>query len=180
MSKVDRRRARVARIHLVAKDLWLARVPVPDISRELGVPPGKVWRWRTRFKWPTRAPVRDKKEKLLPMAEKCWRDGLPRKEIALLCEIANSTLYNWRVRYGWPKRPPGIRRGAGLKDLTGPELLAREKALKARWERREVEREQQAAAAVLKIRTNRRWRCCDLLLDVPVCPSCQRRWPLCA
>src|SRR5687767_2068680 len=173
MSKVDRRRARVARIHMVAKDLWLARVPVPVISKELGVPPYKVWRWRKRLKWPDRVPVFDKRERLLAMAEKCWRDGLPRREIALLCEVPLGTLCLWRDQYGWPKRQPGVRRGAGIRNLSEADTQAREKGLLAIRERR-------PNPAVLKIRAHRRWRCCDLLLDSPVCPSCKRRWPLCA
>jgi len=162
------------RPHQIARDLWVARVPVETIAHEIGVNKAKVWRWRYRYDWPARIPLGVERANRVTMAAKCWKDGLPRIEIALLCEISLGTLDAWRQRYHWGKRKPGVRPGAGMG------LRAIEQDRVARLRERREQRRQQVAQVVSKIRTTRRWRCCDMLLDVPVCPQCQRRWPLCA
>ena len=172
MTKVDRRRAKVARAHLVARDLWLERVPVPLIAKTLGVNKAKVWRWRDRFSWPARVPLGTEKAPIVAMAAKCWSDGLPRIEIALLCEISLGTLDTWRVRYGWEKRKPGRRNGS----WTGIG-----KGRVARLTERDEAKQRRVTTAVTTFRASLpRWRCCGYLLDVSVCPGCQRRSPVCA
>ena len=163
-----------SRPHLIARSLWLERVHVRTIAAELGVTTAKVWRWRYRYDWPARIPLGVERANLVAMAAKCWQDGLPRIDIALLCNVSLGTLDAWRRRYHWEKRKPGVRHGRY------PELRTVEQQRVSRLRQRTEQRHQRVTTIVTKLRTERRWRCCDLLLDVPVCPSCQRRWPLCA
>src|SRR5688500_1628386 len=160
-----------SRPHLIARDLWLERVPVPTIAAEMGVNPAKVWRWRYRYDWPARVPLGVERASLVTMAAKAWADGLPRIDITLLCNISLGTLDAWRQRYHGEKRKPGLRTGAGWG------ARARQQQRVARFQQLTELLNQRVSTIVTKLRTQRRWRCCDLLLAVPVCPSCARRWP---
>jgi uncharacterized protein YjcR len=144
------------------------------IAADLGVKPARVWRWRYQYEWPARIPLGVERANLVTMAAKCWQDGLPRIDIALLCGVAPTTLDKWRRLYHWEKRKAGYRHGRY------PELRTVEQARVARLRERTEQRHRRAKAAISKIRNERRWRCCDMLLDTPTCPTCQRRWPLCA
>jgi uncharacterized protein YjcR len=163
-----------ARPHQIARDLWLERVPVPTIAAEIGVNKAKIWRWRYLYGWPARVPLGVERATLVTMAAKCWHDGLPRIDIALLCNISLGTLDAWRQRYHWEKRRPGLRPGAGQG------LRAREQQRVQQLRERTELRKHRVVTVVTKLRNERRWRCCDMLLDTPTCPTCQRRWPLCA
>ena len=162
-----------------AKKLWSEGVPVPRISEELGIPGPMVWRWRYRNGWPSRTLLANRGDAVVYRALEAWNLGLPRAEIALRCNVSLSTLDHWRVRYNWTRRPPGRRsHGILVPDLG---LRQQEQARLQQLKERAELREQHIAAARQRFRkTLPRWRCCDRLLDVPVCPECHRRIPVCA
>ena len=162
------------RVREAAKKLWSEDIPVPIISEELGIPVPTIWRWRYQDRWPRRNLRASYWNAVVAQAVKAWDTGLLRAEIASRYNVSLSTLGNWRVRYHWEKRSPGRRAHGTI--APDPEFRQQEQPK----ERAEL-REQHIAAARQRFRkTLPRWRCCDRLLDVPVCPECHRRIPVCA
>lgn len=167
-----------------ARRRWVAREPVGEMATALGVPIGTIYYWRKQHRWPQREAVRapgptwvldlpGKRE----LARKLWREGLPRPDIAALCEISMSTISAWRKRYRWATRPPGTC-----------QLPSWEKVYRhlphAPPPADAQARRQVLADYVMRLRKKRpavtpKWRCCDQLHDGPACPTCQRPNPLC-
>ncbi len=168
-----------------ARQRWVAGEPASAIATAVGRPVGTLYFWRHRYGWPTRAPVAALRhpldvESTLRLARLLWDQGVPRIDIANLCEVGLSTLSVWRRKYAWPARPVGRSQLAhwdrmyrqhegGVRSDPVMPMPDRRRALKeymARIRRREAE--------VMP------WRCCDRLLRVPVCPTCERKNPRCA
>lgn len=164
-----------------AQARWDAGDDVYAIAFGVGVQPDTVYWWRYRYGWTgrrkfPRAWARPRDDAVVALAAKLWSEGIPRPDIASLCGIAKSTLATWRARYHWPLRKPGRSQIQAWEDQY--RRWGYHGGRRTRWQELrnllQVIQHQRPAAPLPK------WRCCDQLLDLPACPTCFRKNPLCA
>lgn len=165
-----------------ARQRWVAGEPATAIAAALGRPLGTLYFWRHRYQWPHRAavysrPFHQSSDSTVQLAKVLWDQGVPRPDIANLCDISLSTLGEWRRRYEWPKRAvgrsllPGWDRAYRQREPghPAPDVVERRRVL-----------HEYVARMRNRTRSVDLWRCCDRLWDVPNCGECGRRSPRCA
>lgn len=162
-----------------ARDLWIAGVEVKAIGQAVGRDRLTIYHWRHVYAWPHRnipkPRTRRRDGEIVSLAKKLWLEGLPRPDIAALCEVAVSTLASWREKYDWPKRQ------SGKCGLAAWEQVYRHRPRKPK--------EPDPMAQVLRTIASRRqgsyvppttFRCCGQVVSGMSCPICQRKHPLSA